>query len=345
MLAVGGVDLDSLEAMHAAAALNEMFHLDEEHREGRRPVTVGEWLDAIVDAQSGPVPCVTVMTSGSTGRPKPCTHRVDDLHEEVAHYASVLPPVRRVIALVPAHHIYGLIWTALLPAALGVPVVDATTITMPEIRAGDLIVAVPDQWRALSRSRRPCPPGVTGASAGAPLENGLADDVLAWGVGRLYDVYGSSETAGVATREASQAWYSLLPRWRFAAAANEAAPVLVDRRGHEMPLPDRIALGADGRFLLAGRHDGAVQVGGVNVWPDRVAEVLRTCPGVGDVAVRLGSEGRLKAFVVPSASGDGLREQLHRHASRLLRSEQRPTSYAFGDRLPQNALGKKSDWL
>lgn len=346
-LSVGGRDLDSLETVHAAAALNEMFALDEDGREWRHrpPVTVGDWLDEIANRMSGPAPSVTVMTSGSTGIPKPCTHILDDLLEEAAWYRDLLPSAGRVIALVPAHHIYGLIWTALLPAALGISVVAATTMAMPPLREDDLIVAVPDQWRALLRSRRPWPARVSGVSAGGPLEDALAGALRAAGLDRLWDVYGSSETGGVAMREAPGALYALLPRWRFALPVDEAAPLLIDRLGRHVPLPDRIALEHDDRFSLIGRTDDAVQVGGVNVWPEQVARTLRSCPGVADVAIRLGAHGRLKAFVVPATSGDDLRERLHHHASRLPRCEQRPISYTFGDALPRNALGKASDWL
>lgn len=55
-------------------------------------------------------------------------------------------------------------------------------------------------------------------------------------------------------------------------------------------------------FLPQGRRDEVVQVGGRNVSPAHVAQVLRRHPRVRDASVRLmrPDEGlRLKAFVVP----------------------------------------------
>ncbi|WP_010160669.1 AMP-binding protein [Sphingomonas sp. PAMC 26617] len=345
---VGSVPLDSLETVNAGAALYEMFGLEALQHDATRgpPTTVGAWLDDIARFLRGEDASLTVMTSGSTGRPKPCVHAIRDLQAEARHFGAMLPDVRRVIALVPAHHIYGLIWTALLPATLDVPVVAATAMTLPPLEQGDLIVAVPDHWRALARARRSWPAGVAGVSAGAPLDDALAETLLDAGLDRLLVVYGSSETGGVAVRALPDAGYTLLPRWRFAETTGPDAAVIRDRHGNETVLPDILDVAADGRFAVIGRRDGAVQVGGVNVWPEQVADVLRQCPGIADAAVRLGDQHRLKAFVVPVHSEDqnALLDRLIPYVRRFLLPEQRPTSYALGSVLPRTALGKPCDW-
>jgi hypothetical protein len=68
-------------------------------------------------------------------------------------------------------------------------------------------------------------------------------------------------------------------------------------------LPDRLLFQGQRHFTLAGRLDEAVQVGGINVFPSRVAQLLRQHPEVAQAAERLMSalEGdRLKAFLVPA---------------------------------------------
>lgn len=345
---VGGLPLDSLETLNAAAALHEMFALDQPAPDlpGRARVTLGQWLDDIAAVLARKDAFLTVMTSGSTGRRKPCAHAMRDLAGEAAWFATRVPRLDRIVALVPAHHIYGLIWTALLPAQRGVPVMAASAANLPAFHSGDLVVAVPDQWAAMLRSRRSWPARVCGVSAGAPLDDAVAEDLRAAGLHCLYDVYGSSETGGIALREAPDPAYVLLPRWRFAAPVDADAPVLIDPHGAATPLPDRLVIAADHSFSVVGRRDGAVQVGAVTVWPDQVAACLQSCPGVAAVAVRLGDHGRLKAFVVPAeAGGDAaLLDRLRRHALRLSRSEQRPASYSFGAALPRSALGKLCDW-
>jgi acyl-coenzyme A synthetase/AMP-(fatty) acid ligase len=82
------------------------------------------------------------------------------------------------------------------------------------------------------------------------------------------------------------------------------------------------------------------------VWPQRVASALRSVAGVGDVAVRLAANGRLKAFVVPAAGvdPDQLARALTRSAAELLSDEERPKAFAFGAALPRNEMGKLMDW-
>jgi hypothetical protein len=68
-----------------------------------------------------------------------------------------------------------------------------------------------------------------------------------------------------------------------------------------LPLQDRLEWIDGEHFVPNGRIDQAVQVGGTNVFPAYVAEVLAMHPGVAQCAVRLmrPDEGtRLKAFVV-----------------------------------------------
>jgi 4-coumarate--CoA ligase len=104
-------------------------------------------------------------------------------------------------------------------------------------------------------------------------------------------------------------------------------------------------------FRPDGRIDAAVQVGGVNVFPAYVADVLRMHPQVADASVRLmrADEGaRLKAFVVPraeDADADALARDLDAFAAARLHAPERPAAYTFGARLPRQASGKAADWI
>jgi acyl-coenzyme A synthetase/AMP-(fatty) acid ligase len=99
-----------------------------------------------------------------------------------------------------------------------------------------------------------------------------------------------------------------------------------------------------------GRRDDAVQVGGMNVFPARVAHVLMLHPHVREAAVRLmrPDEGqRLKAFVVaqPGTDVDALRAALPAWAAERLATPERPAAWTFGPRLPRQASGKCADWI
>lgn len=350
-----GLGCDSLELLWMAAAVNEMFHLHEAGAEADLPgeARFGDWIDRVEAAWRAGAAAITLTTSGSTGRPKRCTHPVSALLTEAAVLAGLFADRRRVVTLVPAHHAYGLIFAALLPDALGVPHLDAAPLGPADLARGlapgDLVVTFPERWRWLERSLPGWPAAVEGVVSTAPCPPELVEALRGRGLSGMTEVYGASETAGVATRRWPEAAYGLMSHWRFAAPLDEDAPEIVDGSGRRLGLADRIRLEAGGRFRLAGRRDGAVQVGGINVHPDRIALRLGEQPGVAAAAVRLmrPEEGaRLKAFVVPEAGADPvrLREALTRFIGAGLPAPERPVALTFGPRLPTGALGKAADW-
>lgn len=340
-----GLALDSLEQLGALGALAETFDLDDRLLDERPPRTVADWVDWIMLGQASTGGRITVRTSGSTGSPRPCVHAVADLLDEAAFLAERFGDRRRVLALVPAHHLYGIVWTALLPAALGVPVTVGTLGAPLGLRAGDLVVAIPEQWQAILRLNRRLPDDVVGVSSAGSLDERVATDLLAAGLTRMVDVYGSSETGAIAMREVPATAYELLPRWRLAARGDHDWQ-LIDGGGRIVELPDHVERTSERGLRPIGRRDGAVQVAGHNVWPERVAALLREADGVAEAAVRLHANGRLKAFVVPCEGSDpiALLAMLERFVAVRLPDPERPKSFRFGTALPRNMMGKLDDW-
>ncbi|UUL82419.1 AMP-binding protein [Sphingomonas qomolangmaensis] len=336
--------MDSLEQLGALGALAETFDLDDSQLDDTPPFTVADWIDWIMQAHATSDGRVTVRTSGSTGHPQPFPHNVGDLLKEAAFFAEQLTDRRRVVALVPANHLYGIVWTALLPAALKTSVVVRKIGAPIGLLSGDLVVAVPEQWQAMSRLTRQFPDDVVGVSSAGPLDSHLATDLLALGLTRMIDVYGSSETSAIAVRDMPAETYSLLPRWQLIPSGDDWA--LDDGMGRVERLPDHIDRIDERLFRLGGRRDGALQVAGHNVWPERVVQALRGADGVADVAVRLHANGRLKAFVVPAPGSDPieLEPALQRFADERLSEPERPKSFRFGPALPRNEMGKLRDW-
>lgn len=336
-----GLGIDSLEVFGILAALAEMFDLDATELMDEPPQRLGDLLDWVALMPGGALATITVATSGSTGRPKRCTHALADLLEEAAYFASMVAGRRRVVAMVPADHLYGLIWTALLPAVADLPVVERRIGARLDLLPGDLVVAVPDQWRVLPRLAGSLPVDVWGVSSGAPLSGDIEAAVLDGGIARVLDVYGASELSAIAVRIAPDPNYRLLPRWRLAVGDD----AVIDRHGEHWPLPDRVIRTGERALRPAGRRDAAVQVGGHNVWPQRVTEILRAVPGVADASVRLGADARLKAFVVPDGGVDAqaLEQSLQERAA-MLPAPERPVRYTYGAALPRTPMGKLEDW-
>jgi 4-coumarate--CoA ligase (photoactive yellow protein activation family) len=340
-----GLGCDSLERMWLAAALAEMFDLDEAAQGLTEAATFGNWLDLVARAWRGEG--VTFLTSGSSGHPKPCHHAHADLALEVEGLAALLPDRARIVAGVPAHHIYGFLFTAMLPQRLGVPVVSYGT---APLAPGDLVVSFPEHWRLIARGHRAFPPDVAGVTSTAPCPRDLIEDLASRGLSAFTEVYGSSETAGLGTRRYPETAYTLMPHWRFGEEAEPGRPGIVHASGRTVHAMDRLARQGERAFTVAGRLDGMVQVGGVNVDPAAIAARLRAHPLVADAAVRLmrPDEGtRLKAFIVPAegVAVDALRAELQAWIPQNLPvAAERPAALAFGPALPLNAMGKAADW-
>ena len=351
--------VDSLERMALASALSATLHLDRSAAGdtlGAAP-TIGALARAASTGLALHPGEITFRTSGSAGQPKPCCHQLAALWAEVAALAALLPGRARILCAVPSHHIYGFLFSVLLPRALGVPagaVRDVRAASpgalVREARAGDLVVAYPDYWRAvLASSPAPFAPGVTGVTSTAPCPPELAQALQQRGLARLVQVYGSSETGGVGWRDSHAQPFTALPCWRRD-PLDAAVLVRSGEGAGRYPLQDVLAWQGEHQFLPAGRIDQAVQVGGINVFPERVAQVLRAHPAVAEVAVRLmrADEGnRLKAFVVPApgAVPDLLRDQLRQWAAERLAVPELPAAIRLGAALPRNASGKLADWI
>lgn len=353
----GGLGLDSLELMSVAAALNETLHLHESGLEdlllARR--TVGDWVTLAAEGLAHFSARMSFRTSGSSGEPKPCTHELAHLQQEVVYLATVLAGRRRVLTAVPAHHIYGFLFSVLLPDRMALsPALDvrgASPQSLPQrLQAGDLLVSHPAHWALVARHASALPANVHGVSSTAPCPDDLVQSLTGRGLQRLLQVYGSSETAGIGWRDAPGSPYTLMPHWQRD-AGDAAALVRVAADGARRPqaLQDRIEWLDGTQFRVAGRLDAAVQVGGINVFPERVRQALLAHPAVHEAAVRpmTAQEGqRLKAFIVPASGADPtvLRDGMARWMSGRLSAPEQPRAFTFGPALPVNPSGKACDW-
>ncbi len=108
---------------------------------------------------------------------------------------------------------------------------------------------------------------------------------------------------------------------------------------------DRAVREPDGTFRHLGRADDMEMVGGITVSPLEVETLLRTHPGVRDVAVAAVTDergaSRLRAFVVPVPPiGVGLEAELICMARDRLAAFKVPRSVSFVPTLPRTATGK-----
>lgn len=305
-----------------------------------------------------------LFTSGSSGEPKRVGKRLAQLDAEVEVLERLWGgDAEPVLASVPHHHIYGLLFRILWPLAAGRPF-DNLTCAAPEILLGRLaeigpgrVVSSPSQLARMhelidltdlaGRTSRIF-------SSGGPLpEEAAARFRSALGNAPL-EILGSTETGGIAWRvqDRDDAW-SPLPG--VAVSVSEAgaltltSPFLADREA--LVTGDAASLLAGGRFRLHGRLDRIAKIEEKRLsLPDMEAR-LAGHPWVREAAllVREGGRRHLGALVVLTEAGrhalahDGraaCAKELRRHLGHWFEPVLLPRRWRYPDTLPYNERGK-----
>ena len=354
------LDADSLELMALATRLSEMLHIHEAGIEDYllARLRIDDWTSVALTSLRRYNTALTFRTSGSSGQTKPCTHDASWLWQESLALGELFPGRRRLLFAVPSHHIYGFLFTVLLPQVLDLPadrLIDlrrSSAAALPgQLRAGDLVVAHPDYWRTALTLVPAFPEDIVGVTSGAPCPDDIAAGLRAAGLSRLVQVFGSSETAGLGWRDDETAPYRCFPYWQGPDRDGSMLRHMMDGTTASFTVQDELVWKDSRHFLPQGRRDEVVQVGGRNVSPAHVAQVLRRHPRVQDASVRLmrPDEGlRLKAFVVPRQDVENthaLAEALAGWVGDHLTAAERPSTFTFGPQLPRQHNGKPADWI
>ena len=349
--------LDSIERVELGAIVSSFFGLDE--ADGARGLFAAPNLAGLAKVvhaeQLVGDPCIGFRTSGSSGQPKLIRHPLSRLLQEADTLARLFSSRRRLLLAVPTHHIYGFIFGILLPTRLGAATRSLQRLPpgslLREAQRGDLVVGTPFLLGLAFEAGISVPDDVWAVTSTAPCPDPVWERASERGIARLIEVYGSTETGGVGTRDAPGQPFELLSHLDAAGAGG-----VIERSGNDgtgtesVRCPDRMEWLAERRFRVLGRHDGAVQIAGVNVYPERVRRVILECPLVKEATVRLmrpGEGKRLKAFVVPRSliEQDRVRRELDAHLAVRLSAPERPRSITVGEALPRTSEGKLCDWM
>lgn len=352
-IGAAGLGLDSLDRMAAASAVGRFFDLgatgvDDYLMHADR---LADWADLVCHHYSavGGEAQITFMTSGSLGDPVACTHFLRDLRDEVTQLAPVIGATApyRIVALVPAHHMYGFLWTVLMATVTGCRIVAAARCPASRmerlIEPGDLVVATPLTWQSFVDHQVKLPANVSGLVSAAAMPPKLWEDLAKLGLASLVELYGATETGGIGWRATADVPLQLMPHLE-----RSGDGLRYRSQNRAVSVQDKLVWHADRAFDLGGRKDRAVQIGGVNVSLTHVRETILSAPAIADAAVREDG-GRLKAFVVPETlipgpEIDAFLGELSSWLAHRLEAAARPVHLTIGERLPRNAMGKLMDW-
>ena len=347
----GEAALDSLEQLTAARRVAEFFELEKAGTEELllRRHLLSQWSDIVAQPYNdGTLNELWFHSGGTTGEPKTLNQALEHLHAEASELAALVPGTRRIVALVPLHHIYGFLWGVLLSAKTNVSLIHgqpAIDTVHHDLQPGDLVIGVPEWWHYLGRSGQDLPAGITGVTSTAPTPTATIDTLLGKGLERMIEVYGSTETAGIGWRDHTGDAFRLFGKWsRYDNDHIQA------RNGDIHQIPDIVEWPTAQSLRPIRRRDNAVQVGGVNVWPDKIRAFVEQHPQVETCAIRpMATEQgtRLMAFIVPtedSRNDEALRPTINRWLREQLPAAERPINLTLGHQLPRNDAGKLCDW-
>jgi acyl-CoA synthetase (AMP-forming)/AMP-acid ligase II len=327
-------------------------------------------------------PLAELSTSGTTGPGKAVPKSLSHLALEVAVleqlFGARLGPDARVFATVSHQHLYGLLFRLLWPLAAGRAFCAETFLHLEELfprmrEAREFALATTPVHLRRMRADAELASLRAGAravfSSGGPLDDAVALDV-AERIGQApIEIFGSSETGGVAWRQQSAAGESapwrafpgvtlgieaeqqrLVVRSPYVSQGSAAA----DGDPQELVMGDRVELLGEGSFRLLGRADRIVKIGEKRLALPEMESHLRAHPWVADAALlafeSLG-DARVGAVVALSDAGhaalaaEGRRAVASKLGDHLAGYWDRvllPRAWRYVTELPRDPQGKTS---
>ncbi len=330
----GGLELLPEEQAACLARAGAFFGAPDLFK-GETPPTFGDAIRAIGAQVASHLVAFRFTAAGGHGRD--FDHPADRICGEAAALANLLYGRRRIVSLVSPHSLIGFSLSVLAPNLLGLPAIDARNLAPEELQKsltfGDAVVATPSLWRYLLAQGVKAPDNAMAVTFGEALSPELAAEIRKAGYGAQREIYGSTESGLVGWRDTPSDPFALFEFWRRSgerliriAPSGESAAVA--------PM-DFMTWEGERRFRLAGRRDGAVQIGGVNAFPDEIAARIAEHPAVAACTVSLsrhaGGIDRLVAAITlaSGAPSESLARSIDAWCRARLRTHERPRVYSF----------------
>jgi acyl-coenzyme A synthetase/AMP-(fatty) acid ligase len=295
-----------------------------------------------------------VYTSGSTGKPQQHAKTFGQLYQctvaEAKRMWTIAGAPCAVIGTVPFQHMYGLESTIFLPLLGGgrlsarLPFFPAdVSAALAELPGPHLLVTTPFHLRKLLDTNLEFPPVAAILSATAPMPIELAAEVEARLGAPVIEIYGSTETGQIATRQPTRrAEWETYDGIELKLQAGAAIVSGGHLRAPET-LNDVIELDCPTRFRLLGRNSDMVNVVGKRSSLSYLNQVIAGIPGVRDGVFCIPETHpdrdvtRLAAFVVGSGlNADALKSALLQKLDPVFL----PRPIVFLDALPRDGNGK-----
>jgi acyl-CoA synthetase (AMP-forming)/AMP-acid ligase II/3-hydroxymyristoyl/3-hydroxydecanoyl-(acyl carrier protein) dehydratase len=308
---------------------------------------------------------LVIFTSGSTGQPKPIEKRLVQFQLEIAtleklwgkHLAGAA-----ALSTVSHQHIYGLLFRVLWPLSAErcfhsrIYINSETLVNNIQDTAAYWIASPAhlkrlDQnspWDALTHLNAIF-------SSGGPLQHATAQQILANSGQSVIEIFGSSESGGIAWRQQNNepvtAWtlFEGMALTRKDDLWQLHSPYLPDKAG--LQLDDQLDLKNDGRFILQGRLDRIVKIEGKRLSLTELEQRLKDTPWVAEAFTLMIAKNRDEVGAACVLNQNGLKQLKAKGRNQLIKQIRialfnwfeavvLPRKWLFLDRIPVNAQGK-----
>ena len=308
---------------------------------------------------------IVMYTSGSTGTPKEVRQRLTEFENDnkfvISKWGEELLK-RKLCSTVSQQHIYGLLYSVLLPFTTGVPFKRKKIEYPDEIEkltdTEYIIITIPAFLKRVAEIEHG--KNLNLKSPWIFTSGGVLDLQTAEKTNNVFgfwplEVYGSTETSGIAWRQSKDG-----PEWtpfENAGISKNAdsclvikSPYIKDQNGYETS--DLIEISEDGRFILKGRIDSIVKIEEKRISLTEVENRILQSGLVKDVCVISLQEKRqyLAAAVVFNENGIKefsqtqifkINKYWREYLSRYFEGVVIPRKWRYPDALPADSQGKK----
>jgi acyl-CoA synthetase (AMP-forming)/AMP-acid ligase II/3-hydroxymyristoyl/3-hydroxydecanoyl-(acyl carrier protein) dehydratase len=303
-----------------------------------------------------------IYTSGSTGQPKAIPKTLSQLEAEIQSLEALWGKHladSAIAATVSHQHIYGLLFKLLWPLAAGRCFYSALYLSPEALlkAAGKhhcYWVASPAQLKRLDQQSpwHQITKLTAVFSSGGPLSETAANNMLRSGRQSIIEVYGSSETGGIAWRQQTKN-----PLWQ------PLPGVLLEKTGQitriSAPwlngtalLDDDIELSTNAQFKLKGRRDNIIKIEEKRLSLTEIEHVLQQQPGIEQAKVfLLTGDKRDRLAAILSLNSQGFErlngygravwiKQLKKQLLNYFDNVMLPKKWLFLNHFPETAQGK-----
>lgn len=284
----------------------------------------GKESTALAFAQlSSQTELLRLFTGGSTGAPKIWSKTAGNIFGEAFFMARRYNIGHQdlIAATISPYHIYGLLFSVVIPLVASarvlaeIPCFPAEIVTVVQEESATIFASVPAHYRVL-RGRETSMALRLAISSAGMLEQGDNEDFCARNETPIVEVYGSTETGGLATRNRKEGQEYFTPlepvEWkirdeRLYVRSPFLSPDVSENQEGYFLSGDRVKGQGEKSFSLHGRADAITKVGGERVDLDEIRDVLQNQPGVEEcVVVPLVDPGGRQNRIAALVRGQGI---------------------------------------